>query len=121
VHPSLAFQEAKRERRRQELEQELARILPILKAHGVQLVILFGSAARGKPRMTSDLDLLVIMETSKRFLDRLDALYRLLEPQIAMDLLVYTPDEFSSLRETNPLVRQAIAEGRVLFAAESEG
>lgn len=121
MHPSLAFQEAKRAQRRQQLEQELARMLPLLKTRGVQRVILFGSAARGKPRMTSDLDLLVVMETSKRFLDRLDELYCLLDPQIATDLLVYTPDEFAHLRETSPLVRRAIAEGRVLYATESEG
>jgi predicted nucleotidyltransferase len=102
VHLSLAFQEAKRAQRRQKLEQELARMLPILRTHGVQQVILFGSTARGKHRMASDLDLLVVMETPKRFLDRLDELYRLLDPQIAMDLLVYTP------------------EGRVLYAAEPE-
>jgi predicted nucleotidyltransferase len=121
MYPSLAFQKAERVKRRQQLEQELARMMPILKARGVQQVILFGSAARGRPRMTSDLDLLVVMETSKRFLDRLDELYRLLDPQIATDLLVYTPEEFSRLRETSPLVRQAVAEGRVLYAAEPEG
>lgn len=121
MHPSLAFQETSRAQRRQVLEQELSRMLPLLQAHGVQQVILFGSVVRGKLRMTSDLDLLVVMETSKRFLDRLEELYRLLEPQIALYLLVYTPDEFSRLRETSPLVRRAVAEGRVLYAVESEG
>jgi len=114
MHPSLAFQKAKRAQRRQKLEQELDRMLPLLKAWGVHKVILF------KLRMTSDRDLLVVMETSKRFLDRLDELYCLLDPKIALDLLVYTPDEFYRLRETNPLVRRAIAEGRVLYAAKSE-
>jgi hypothetical protein len=56
VHPSLAFQEAKREQCRQELERELARMLLILKAQGVLQVILFGSAARGKLHMASDLE-----------------------------------------------------------------
>ena len=108
MHPSLAFQKAKRAQRRQKLEQELDCMLPLLKAWGVQKVILF------KLRMTSDLDLLVVMETSKRFLDRLDELYGLLDPKIALDLLVYyTQEEFYRLRETSPLVRRAIAEGRV--------
>ncbi len=120
MHPSLAFQEAKRAQRRRQLEQELTRMLPILKARGVHKVILFGSAAQGKLRLTSDLDLLVVMETSKRFLDRLDEMYRLLDPHIATDVLVYTPDEFARLKKINPLVRRAVAEGRVLYAAESE-
>ncbi len=120
MHPSLAFQEARRAQRGRELEKELARMLPILKGRGVHQIILFGSAARDKLRMGSDLDLLVVMETSKRFLDRLDELYRLLDPRITMDLLVYTPDEFARLRKTSPLVRRAVAEGRVLYATESE-
>jgi len=112
MHPSLAFQKAKRAQLCQKLEQELDRMLPLLKAWGVQKVILF------KLRMTSDMDLLVVMETSKRFLDRLDELYGLLDPKIALDLLVYTPEEFYRLRETSPLVQRAIAEGRVNPKAE---
>jgi len=109
-----------REARQRRLEQELERMVSRLRTHGVQRVILFGSLARGDVRLGSDLDLIVVMNTDKRFLDRLDEVYRLLDPRVAVDLLVYTPGEFATLRETSPLVRRAVAEGKVLYAAGSE-
>jgi len=114
---SLQIQRQARQRR---LEQELERMVSRLRTHGVQRVILFGSLARGDVRLGSDLDLIVVMNTDKRFLDRLDEVYRLLDPRVAVDLLVYTPEEFATLRETSSLVRRAVAEGKVLYAAGSE-
>jgi len=115
----IATQRIQREARQRRLEQELERMVSQLKAHGVQRVILFGSLARGDVRLSSDLDLIVVMDTNKRFLDRLNEVYHLLDPRIAVDLLVYTPEEFARLRKTSPLVRQAVTEGKVLYAAGS--
>ncbi|MDY7040627.1 MAG: nucleotidyltransferase domain-containing protein [Chloroflexota bacterium] len=117
---TVAAQRIQRQARQRRLEQELERMISLLRAHGVQRVILFGSLARGDVRLGSDLDLIVVMDTDKRFLDRLDELYRLLDPRIAVDLLVYTPEEFARLRKTSPLVRRTVAEGKVLYAAGSE-
>lgn len=73
-----------------ELKAELERIVSRLKNDpSVRLVLLFGSLARGDFRDHSDIDLIVVKETEKRFLDRLDEFYD--DAREAMDVLVYTP------------------------------
>lgn len=59
--------------------------------------ILFGSVARGDVRRDSDLDLIIVQETDKKFLSRLEPFYR--DARIAMDILVYTLDEFAAMAE----------------------
>ena len=41
-------------------------------------VILFGSYAYGTPRADSDIDLLIVKETSQRFIDRWETVHRIL-------------------------------------------
>ncbi len=78
-------------------------------------VILFGSRARGDAIRTSDIDLLVVKETDQRFVERIVEVFRLLQPRVALDVLVYTPAEFARLKESNPFVRQAVSEGREVY------
>lgn len=80
-------------------------------------MVVFGSMARGDPSAESDLDLLIVQATGQRFLDRLDQMYRLLVPQVACDILVYTPEEFERLQKESPFVARVVREGRVLHAA----
>jgi predicted nucleotidyltransferase len=88
-----------------ELKAELDRILNRLKKDpSVRLVLLFGSLARGDARDHSDIDLIVVKETEKRFLDRLDEFYD--DAREAMDVLVYTPQEFEQMRK-RPFVKMA--------------
>ncbi len=80
-----------------ELRTELDRILNRLKKDlSVRFVLLFGSLARGDVRDHSDIDLIVVKETEKRFLDRLDEFYD--DAREAMDVLVYTPQEFEEMK-----------------------
>jgi predicted nucleotidyltransferase len=69
-----------------ELKAELDRIVSRLKNDpSVRLVLLFGSLARGDARDHSDIGLIVVKETEKRFLDRLDdsrSIFELLNLQI---------------------------------------
>jgi len=98
-----------------ELKAELERILNRLKKDpSVRLVLLFGSLARGDARDHSDIDLIVVKETEKRFLDRLDEFYD--DAREAMDVLVYTPQEFEEMRE-RPFVKRALKEGKILYEA----
>lgn len=103
--------------RRGRLEAELGRILAELPRLGVKKAILFGSLASGHVGQTSDLDLILVMETEEPFTRRLERLYRALAPSVALDLFVYTPEEFRVMAETNPFVRAAVARGRVVYAA----
>ena len=78
--------------RKKKLEEELSRVVPILVKHHVDKIILFGSLIRGNAGSTSDIDLIIIKRTKKRFLDRIEEITRLIDPVCAMDILVYTPE-----------------------------
>ncbi len=98
-----------------ELNAELERILSRLKNDpSVRKVLLFGSLARGDARDHSDIDLIVVKETQMRYLDRLDEFYD--DAGEAMDILVYTPQEFEEMKE-RPFVKRALREGKMLYEA----
>ena len=100
------------------LREELERISAILADRpDIVRVVVFGSVARGRVHRLSDLDLIIVQRTSKRFLERLDEMYRLLLPRVACDILVYSPEEFERLQKENRFVARAVREGRVIHAA----
>ena len=105
----------KGEERREKLRYHLDLMLDKIKSRNVLKVILFGSLAKGELHRTSDIDLIIIEESKERFLDRLDDWYRFLQPEVALDLLVYTPKEISELIEWNRFIMRAVSEGEVLF------
>ena len=90
------------EKRKEVLEKELGRILPLLINLGAKKIILFGSLSVGKVHRSSDIDLVVVRESNQRFLDRLDELYQAVKPNYGIDLFVYTPEEFEEMSVTNP-------------------
>jgi len=64
-------------------------------------IVLFGSRARGDADEHSDYDLVVIKRTDRPFLERLrDMVPYLVKLAHAMDILVYTPEEFDRMGET---------------------
>lgn len=97
-----------------DLESRIARIFaPVQPLR----IILFGSRARGDADEESDVDLIVVYRTERRFLDRLAELYRLWDLPLAVDILAYTPEEFDRLIEESAFVREAIAQGRSILEA----
>jgi predicted nucleotidyltransferase len=77
--------------------------------------IAFGSVARGEPDEWSDLDLLIVAETSRPFFERFKDFAGLYDVWPRLDLLIYTPEEFERLvAEERPLVLEALREGIVL-------
>ena len=95
-----------------ELDQEIVRIFRPVRP---RRLILFGSRARDEETPCSDVDLIVVYETRKRFLDRLAELYLLWDLPMAVDILAYTPEEFMEMSGSNPFIQEAVARGRVLF------
>jgi predicted nucleotidyltransferase len=81
-------------------------------------IILFGSHAQGSADEESDIDLIVVYDTEKRFLDRLRELYMAWDLPRAVDILAYTPQEFAELKSTRPFVQDAVATGKVLYERE---
>jgi len=102
-------------RRKEELEEKLKKLVERLKKDkSIRLILLFGSMARGDVGSASDIDLIIVKETDKKFLDRLDEFYE--GAEIAMDVLVYTPEEFERMKDRG-FIRRAIEEGKVLYEA----
>ncbi len=104
-------------KRRKLLQEELARYLPILiEQYQPERILLFGSLAGENTDEWSDLDLVIVKETERRFLDRIREVMELLKPQVGVDILVYTPEEFEQLRRERSFVRDEIlAKGKVLY------
>ena len=81
-------------------------------------IILFGSYAYGNPTPDSDVDLLVIMKTKAKEIDRYVAVSNLLYPrQFPVDILVKTPKEMEAeARKTgNFFIREILKKGKVLY------
>jgi len=105
--------------RLQQLEQTLERILSALEQHyQPEQVIVFGSLASGHVTETSDLDLLIVKETDKRFFERIKDVVKICDYDIGVDFLVYTPQELKEAAKVNPFVRDEIlSKGKVVYRA----
>lgn len=81
-------------------------------------VILFGSHASGSAGPDSDLDLLVVMNTSLPFYQRIPRVSEIFgSRQWPMDLLVFTPQEFAEQKNVNgTIIELAVREGKELYA-----
>jgi predicted nucleotidyltransferase len=97
-----------------------ARLQPILEKHHALRAIVFGSFARTEESRHSDLDLIVIQDTPKRFLDRYDGLLRDIAqavPDRDIDLLVYTPQELERM-VGRPFIATALREGKTIYESK---
>ena len=81
-------------------------------------IVLFGSYAAGRRDLLTDLDLLVVMDSSLDFVARNAQLAAQVHASVALDLLAYTPDEFARMRD-RPFIRHALATGKVLYEKDS--
>ncbi len=96
------------------------RLLPVLRTSRVQKAIVFGSFARGEASRHSDLDLILVQQTDRRFLDRYDGLlYELsrVVPERDLDVLIYTPEELASMSQ-RAFIAAALDEGKVIYESE---
>lgn len=84
---------------------------------GAERVILFGSYARGEITEDSDVDLLVVAETSLPAHKRYTAVRRLVvDVPAAFDIIVKTPNEYNRWKSVvNHIVYFADKYGRVLY------
>jgi uncharacterized protein len=80
-------------------------------------IILFGSYAYGMPTPDSDVDLLVIMETTASTKDRYLAVSDLIYPRpFPVDILVKTNDEISrAIAKGDFFIREIVTQGKVLY------
>ena len=87
-------------------------------------IILFGSYAYGKPTEDSDIDLFIVKDTDKRWVDRYVEVKRLIydpERRISISPIVYTPGEMEErLALGDQFVEEILTKGEVLYAREAE-
>lgn len=98
------------------LAERLRQLTIALRAYQPERIYLFGSAARGDADELSDIDIIIIKPTAVPFIERLQEVGRLLPAGVgAVDLLVYTPDEFETmLRDGNAFAHMIVDEARVI-------
>jgi predicted nucleotidyltransferase len=80
--------------------------------------IVFGSVARGEADEWSDLDLVIIADTCRPFLERYRDFESLYEVWRRLDLLIYTPEEFAEMQaQGRPFIEHVLREGAVIHEA----
>jgi predicted nucleotidyltransferase len=91
--------------------------VPVLKQGGAHKAIVFGSYARGDADEYSDLDLIIVASSDRNFFHRHEEFSGIYDVwDRAIDLLIYTPDEFSLMIEQgNPFIERALEEGVVIY------
>jgi predicted nucleotidyltransferase len=100
------------------LHQELQRFITIVAQQlHPECIVLFGSVAAGQVREWSDLDLVVIADTTLPFYERIKTVLRSVRPVVGMDVLVYTPTEWEAMQRERPFIQEEILrKGKVVYA-----
>ena len=91
-------------------------VRPLFIRTGIGKAVLFGSFAKGTASKKSDIDILIIKETHRRFLDRFSEfsdLYNIFKGY-AVDMLVYSPEELDR-NAKRPFIKTILSEGVVLY------
>jgi predicted nucleotidyltransferase len=101
-------------------KQDLQRLLGRLIAeYTPKQVILFGSHAYGEPDQHSDLDLLIVKETSETPFWRRVQVGRIVQDKhrrTPIQTLVITPQELASqLKKGDPFLTEIVEKGKVLY------
>jgi len=90
---------------------------PVFRKYGIRKVILFGSFARERQSRRSDVDLILIQETDKRYLDRFEGILSDLYKSIRgrdLEVFIYTPEEFENIAHRK-FIQRAVREGKVIY------
>ncbi|MFH0875083.1 MAG: nucleotidyltransferase domain-containing protein [archaeon] len=75
-------------------------------------IILFGSHARNTQNKHSDIDLLIVKKTNKKFNKRTEEVLNLVDCDLDLDIFVYTPEELSAMKKKgNYFIEKALSEG----------
>ena len=83
---------------------------------GPELILLFGSRARGDNLDSSDFDILIVSEKfgNYDFRARIIKVYELLDEPLNVEVLCYTPSEFEERKNELCIVKEAFEEGVAL-------
>jgi predicted nucleotidyltransferase len=99
------------------IDDIIAGCRPVFLKYDIRKAILFGSFARGRQTRKSDIDLILIQETEKRYFDRFDGILSDLHQNLRgrdVEVFIYTPKEFAGISDRR-FIRRAVAEGKVIY------
>ena len=110
----------KAESRSKLLDVELKRFVEVASQElDAEKIIVFGSFARGRAEGIhewTDLDLVVVAETSLPFHQRIKRLLERVRPKVGVDVLVYTPAEWEYMKSQRPFIKEEVLKkGRVVY------
>ena len=110
----------KTESRSKLLDAELKKFIEVASEElDAELVILFGSFARGRAEGIhewTDLDLIVVAESKLPFHQRIKQLLERVRPKVGADVFVYTPAEWERMKSERPFINEEVlGKGRVVY------
>jgi predicted nucleotidyltransferase len=97
--------------------QHIANLLrPLFEKKGVERALIFGSYARQLETRKSDIDLMIVIETEKRFFDRYDDFSDIYDHlrDVDIDMLIYTPDELEKISH-RPFIQKILKQGYPIY------
>ncbi|EFK96365.1 protein containing Nucleotidyltransferase domain [sediment metagenome] len=102
--------------KRMNIEEISERLKPLFKKKHVEKAIVFGSGARGTQTRKSDLDLLIVLATDKRFFDRYEDFAEIpdLIKGSSVDMLIYSPEELKNISHRK-FIKMILAEGKIIY------
>ena len=94
---------------------------PLLEEQGAHGAWLFGSQATGTAAPESDIDIIVVQPSDEPFPTRgLAYMPAILEAGGAVDILVYTPEEFEAMKaEERPFLVDALEDAKQVYVGRA--
>jgi predicted nucleotidyltransferase len=91
--------------------------MPVFAKSCARMVYLFGSQARGTADPESDVDLVIVADTERPFVERCKDFIDLIGVSpVPVEMLVYTRNEFQLMHEhANPFILHVLTEGKLLY------
>ncbi len=102
-------------------QKEIKKVVDrIVKNYKPEKIILFGSFAYGRPAKDSDVDLFIVKNTKEpRTKRHLEVDRMLLDRDMPLDILVYTPQEIEKRISLGDFfVKNIIKQGKILYARQ---
>lgn len=100
-------------------QEAIKEIVEILKTkYKPEKIVLFGSCVSGKINRDSDIDMLIVKDTKKKYGQRYLEVCRLaynLKRRIPFEPFVITPQEFKRELRRNLFLQEIVGKGRVLY------
>jgi len=98
-------------------KEKMEKLRKIAERYNIEKIILFGSYAKGEETKKSDVDLIFIKNTKKRFLDRIDFFLKKISAFLKgeINLFVYTPEEFDEMKKYSRFINNILKEAKIIY------